>query len=335
VFETEENQFVFRSELGTADHEDFYEMMDHFLVAYESHLGADAKMIRNATFGVAGPTNHQSVCPTNIEGWEINTQTTNAILEDHGHKGFSSIINDFEALGYGVLRLFEAGFTKDEFEPIYGRFRTTPARVGEDIGYRSLVCGPGTGLGVACLVEGLMKDGFPFIFSSEGGHTSMAPETPEQLRFLGDGQTFNGKQSYEHALSHVGLRNIYNFFRKADYNAEPHYSISSKKIVELATDGDQAATDSIELFCELLANFCGNAVLSFNCDRGVFLWGGALRIMPADLITSRFKKYYARRCSHSDRVARVPVVLLTNPEVPLLGCVHRSVFEVEYADPDG
>ncbi len=331
VFDTDASDFIFRVALHTSEHEDFYEMMDHFLVSYRNHMGTENCMIDNTTFGVAGPTDHIRVSPTNIEGWEINVTTTNAILEDHDHRGFSSIVNDFEALGYGVLYMMEHGFSKEDYEPVYGRFRVGPVRVGEDQGITSLVCGPGTGLGVACLVDGLEKNGFPYIFSSEGGHQSLAPETPEQYRLLESSGVFRGKQSYEDALSHVGLRNMYNYFRKADYSAEPNYAIQSKEIVMLATSGkDQAATDTIELFCELLANFCGNAALAFNCDKAVFLWGGALRLMPAALLKTRFKRHYADRCSHSDRIAKVPVVLLTNADIPLLGCAHRSMFEMDF-----
>lgn len=331
IYDSDELDFVFRSELGTSDYEDFYEMMDHFLLAYKQRMGSDAQTLVNATFGVAGPTDHKRVNPTNIEGWEIKIETANAILEDHGHQGYSSIINDFEALGYGLLKLLDGGIEKNDFEPIHGRLRTGPARVGEDVGSRSIVCGPGTGLGITCLVDDLKKDGFPFIFSSEGGHQSLAPETIQQYRLLGESGAFSGKRSYESVLSHVGLRSIYNFFRKADHNSEPNWSISSDEIVQLARSGnDQAAIDAMEMFCETLANFCGNAALTFNCDKAVFLWGGAVRKMPSDLLKTRFKRHYADRSSHSERVAKTPVVLLTNKDLPLLGCAHRSDYEMKY-----
>jgi glucokinase len=334
IYEEDRKEFTFRSRLMVNEYEDFYEMLEHFLVEYRQFMGGSDCTLENATFGVAGPTDYNKVNPTNIQGWEINTTTINAILVEHGHHGYSSILNDFEALGYGVLFLMEHGFQSEDYEPIYGRYRVGPNRVGEEVTTRSLICGPGTGLGVACLVDGLTKDGFPYIISSEGGHHSMAPENVEQYRYLSDEGAFSGKQSYEQALSHSGLRTMYNFFRRVDYEDEPNYSITSKMIAELAsTARDQAATDSIELFCELLANFCGNTVLTFNCDKAVFLWGGALEKLPLDLIKARFRRIYSDRCSHNDRVARVPVVLLKNPDVPLLGCVYRSIFEVEFLKP--
>lgn len=335
VYDTDEKEFVFRApQIMINEHEDFYEMLEYFLVEYRQYMGSSDCIIENATFGVSGPTDNTKVIPTNIVGWEINTTTTNSILEEHGHHGYSSIINDFEALGYGILFLVDKGMEASNYEAIYGHYRTRPHRVGEEAVTRSLICGPGTGLGIACLVDGLTKDGFPYIFSSEGGHHSMAPENLDQYRYLSDNETFGGKQSYEQVLSHNGLRSMYNFFRRVDYDEEPNYSITSKMILEMAASTkDHAATDAIELFCELLANFCGNMVLTFNCDKAVFLWGGTLEKMPFDLLKARFKRIYSDRCSHSDRVGRVPVVLLRNLDVPLLGCVHRSIFETEYLKP--
>ncbi len=330
VFDTEEEIFVFRTELRTSEHVDFYDMMDHFLVEYRDRFSGDEDIIVNATFGVAGPTDHKKVRPTNIEGWEINAITANAILEEHGHTASASIVNDFEALGYGVLYKLDKGFAEDDYEDVYGRFRQGPVRIGEDVRTRSLVCGPGTGLGLACLVDGLMRNGYPFIISSEGGHASLAPETVGQFRQLGNDGTFAGKKSYEEVLSHVGLRNLYNFFRRVEHAAEPNYSLTSEEIFMLAENGDQAAIDATELFCENLATFCGNAALYFNTDKAVFLWGGALKKVSPDLLLTRFKRHYAARVNYSDRVARVPVVLLRNRDIPLLGCAYRSKFEVEF-----
>ena len=330
IYDPETEEFVFRAKMEISAYEDFYEMLENVLVEYGKQ-DADFPPIQNTTLGIAGPTDHEIVRVTNIEGWEINIVTVNDILEDHGHAGFSSIINDFEALGYGILYMFEHGFDREQLLQIYGRFKSGPPRPGERRGTRSMICGPGTGLGIASIVDGLHKDGFPYIISSEGGHHTLAPENSEQFRLLGRSGKFNDKISYEEALSHAGLKYMYNYFRREDYSAEPNYSITSEEIISLASNGrDQAATDSIELFCELLANFCGNTALTFNTDNTVFLWGGVLLKMPVDLLIARFKRDFADRCSHGARISRVPVVLMKNPDLPLLGCVHRSEFEVEY-----
>lgn len=334
VYDPSSKKFVFRSaSLNNNDFEDFYEAMDHLLAEY-SRL-SDGTEFTHTTLAVAGPTNQNLVKVTNIEGWEVNTNTVNAILADHGHKDNASIINDFEALGYGLLYLTEHGLSRDDFVEIHGRFKLGPARAGEARGTRSLVCGPGTGLGVSCVIEGLSKNGFPYIVSSEGGHHTLAPENAEQYRFVRKIETLMNKVSYEDVLSKQGLQLIYNYFRREDYSAEPAYEISSEKIIDLAISGkDQAAIDSIELFCEFLANFCGNTALTFNCDKAIYLWGGVLLKLPHELIKARFKRIYADRCKHSGRISRVPVILMTNPDLPLFGCAHYSTFQAQIAQAD-
>ncbi len=334
VFDEASNSFIFQSSPLNSSHEDFYAMMDFFLAAYGEKFPEKNNVIENTTFAVAGHTDHTKVRPTNIKGWEVNIVTANSILIDHGHHGYSSIINDFEALGYGILFLYERGISPEDVEPILGRLKFGPARQGQDVSSKTLVCGPGTGLGIACLVDGLIKDGFPYIFSSEGGHRTFAPETVDEYRYLSEDGVFQGKQSYENLLSHNGMREIYNYFRREDYSAEPNYSISSQEIIMLAGHGqDQAATDTIEMFCEALANFCGNEALTFNCDKAVFLWGGTLKNLPIELLKARFKRHYGDRVNFSDRISAIPVVLLRNQETALLGCVHRSRFEVEHMKP--
>lgn len=330
VYNTETKEFIFRINMKVSDFGDFYDMLDKVLEEYGKQ-GEEFGQISNTTLGVAGPTDHNSVKVTNIVGWEVNNQTVNDFLEEHGHEGYSSIINDFEALGYGVLYLLENGFDREKMVPIYGRFNPRPARTGEHPRTRSLICGPGTGLGIASIVDDLNKDGFPYIISSEGGHHTLSPESAEQFRLLNRSDSFQGMISYEEVLSHAGLKNLYNYFRREDYSAEPNYSISSDQIITLATSGkDQAATDAIEMFCEILANFCGNSALTFNTDKAIFLWGGVLLDLPKDLLQSRFKRDYTDRCNLSSQVSRVPVVLMTDKNLPLYGCVHRSDYEVKH-----
>lgn len=329
IYDPKAKIFSFRVNLKNINFEDFYEMMDHFLDQY-SQLSEFGKIV-NATLGMAGPTDHEEVSVTNIEGWDINITTVGSILEEHGHSNYASILNDFEALGYGLLYLFDRGFKKEDFVEGHGRFKTGPVRTGEARGTRSLICGPGTGLGLACVIDDVLKDNFPYIVTSEGGHHSLSPETVDQYRFLGGAEGFSGKRSYEEVLSRQGLVNIYNFFRREDYSAEPNYNISADDVIMLAgRANDQAATDAIELFCEFLANFCGNTALTFNCDKAIFLWGSILQKLPHELLRGRFKRHYADRCYHSEHISRLPVVLMQNEDMSLYGCAHRSEFEMRY-----
>jgi glucokinase len=326
LYEIGSQEQIFIRTLDVANSEDFYAMLDTVLVEARQSLAGEELDIRHTTIGVCGPISSDKAIPTNIQGWDVRTSTAASILDEHGHSPNLTLINDFEALGYGILHLNQIGFQETDFSPVYGKFRMGPRRIGEFAGYRSLACGPGTGLGVACLVEGLENFRTPFVLSSEAGHMSFAPETAEQHRFLTKAGSSFEKISYESALSHSGLREIYNFYRQEDHKETPHYGISSGEIVLLSQKSrDQAAIDAVDLFCEILAGFCGNMALAMNCDRAVFLWGGVMRLLPPDLLKSRFQRFYAARCSLSERVSSTPVVMLRNKNIPLIGGMARAL----------
>jgi glucokinase len=325
VFNPKNLECIYRRQISNRDFYDFYGILDEFLSSYS--LLSDHPTITFSTLGIAGRIDGSRVSLTNIEGWDVSLDTVNSTLSDHGHAPESVLINDFEAIGYGILYLNEHGFDKDDIVEVHGRFRPGASRTGESPRSRSVICGPGTGLGVSCLVDGLMKDGLPFILSSEGGHHSFAPETADQYRVFGGSEKFTGKTSYESVLSKRGLVNLYNMYRKTYGSAEADYNVEAEKIIELSTrNGDQAAIDAVDLFVSILANFCGNIALTFNCDKAVYLWGATLPKIPSALLSARFKIIYPDRCGHRERIARVPVVLVRNPEIPLLGCAYRSTF---------
>ncbi len=319
----ERGEIFLRLTLQLTDFEDFDEMLDRAVMPWAAKANC---ALKSACIAVGGRIEGSCVRLTNVEGWELRASNVQGILADHGHDALVHLINDFEALSFGVLQILRGEADRAKLVELHGRYKFAPPRPGEIRGRRALVCGPGTGLGVACILGG-DGDATPTIMSSEGGHHSLAPESLEQYRFVGFSNRSIAKVSYEDALSKQGLQNIYNFYRKEVYSLEQDYGIDAKRIIDLAGSGrDHAATDSLGLFCEILANFCGNLALTFNCDRAIFLWGSLLIDMPFDLLKSRFKQHYAERCMHGDRINNVPVVLLRDAEIPLHGCAVRCAL---------
>jgi len=329
VFDPTGQTIVYRASSKVRDHPGFDELLASTLEGYRSACRTH-RPITNTVLGVAGATNGSQVQPTNIAGWFISVDKVGHVLRQLGHQPSVSILNDFEALGLGVLHSLANGFNHEDYVQVCGQF--DPGSFQRDGqtgngGTRSLICGPGTGLGMSCVVEGLSRDGMPFVLSSEAGHHCLAPESADEYRFLGHDGRFTGRRSYEAALSGAGLRNIYNFYRQSDYGLQSIADIRPEQIVSAASSGDAAAAASLEFFSRILAQFCGNMVLTFNCDRSVFLWGGTLRGIPFDVLTAGFEQRFSERCAHADRVAAVSVVLLQNDEIPLHGCALRASYD--------
>ncbi len=141
-----------------------------------------------------------------------------------------------------------------------------------------------------------MKDDFPYVIASEGGHTTYAPEQKSHLKFLLRQDDFR-KRSFEQALSGPGLENIYT-------HLHPTYKkIDAEEIIRRSNenDNDPIALEAVDLFCEMLAIFCGNMALVFNCDKAVYLWGSVIKDIKSNQLTNAFKDHFSER-KHKDKL---------------------------------
>jgi glucokinase len=68
------------------------------------------------------------------------------------------------------------------------------------------VLGPGTGLGVACLVD---RSDRRVVIASEGGHATLAPTCEQEDRIVNHLRKRFGHVSAERVISGSGLENIY------------------------------------------------------------------------------------------------------------------------------
>eukprot|EP00461_Guttulinopsis_vulgaris_P004092 UN04093 len=112
-----------------------------------------------------------------------------------------TLINDFEAVGYGCL-----GLTADQYVQIGGDTPRPEAPIG--------VIGPGTGLGEAYLTGD--KRGAPYtVHGSEGGHSTYGPVTMEEFKLVQYIQEeYNVTHvSWERVCSGTGIRSVYRYFK--------------------------------------------------------------------------------------------------------------------------
>ena len=131
-----------------ARHAQFPDAVTAFLNQY-----GGAGQVTDALIAVAGPVEQGRCALTNCS-WMIDAQelrTTFGLAE-------ARIVNDFEATAFSLPHLMAA-----DLHPIGGGRAVAGAPMA--------VLGPGTGLGVACLVPGAAD---PVVIASEGGHTTLA-----------------------------------------------------------------------------------------------------------------------------------------------------------------
>ncbi|MFA4916811.1 MAG: glucokinase [Syntrophales bacterium] len=266
--------------------------------------------VNSACFGVAGPVVDGKVKLTNLP-WVIDERQLRAAL----HLQSVRLLNDLTATARAVLLLGPADLhTINKGQPI------TQGNMA--------VIAPGTGLGEAFIVwDGLHYRGY----AGEGGHADFAPNDSLEAELLHDLiEQLGGHVSYENVCSGRGLPNIYRFLKKRGYAEEPSWLAEKLAgvddpvpvIVKAALDQvnpPRLCVETMNIFVSVLGAEAGNLALKVLALGGVYLTGGILpRILPF-LTNGRFMKSFLNKGRMSDLIARMPVHVVLDSRVALLG----------------
>ncbi len=270
---------------------------------------------KRASFGVAGPVVAGQATITNLP-WVMSETHLQAALDLSPVR----LLNDLAAIAQAVPWL--------ESDDLYA------LNEGQaDPGGAIAVIAPGTGLG-----EGFLTwDGSRYrAHASEGGHTDFAPTNSlevDLLRYLLDRLEH---VSYERVCSGRGLPNIYAFLKDSGYAEEPAWLAEqlaaaddpNPVIVNAALGGGQQCelcVASLETFVSILGTEAGNMALNVLATGGVYLGGGIPpRILPA-LEGGRFMEAFRDKGRMSDLMGRIPVHVILNPKVALLGAACQGL----------
>lgn len=252
---------------------------------------------RSAVLAVAGPVDGDEIDLTNCD-WVVRPRKLMAEM------GFSDIVvlNDFEAQALAVVALGE-----EHLERI-------GSGAAEERGSR-VVLGPGTGLGVAGLVNS-RRIWIPV--PGEGGHVDMGPRSPRDFEVFPHLEPIEGRISAEQMLCGRGLVNIYRAVAKAD-EKEPVFSTPAEITAAGLEGTDPVAVESLDIFVTCLGRLAGDLALIFMSRGGVYLTGGiAQKIVPA-LKNGKFRAAFEDKAPHSGLLATMPVFVITHPTAALTG----------------
>jgi glucokinase len=212
------------------------------------------------------------------------------------------IVNDFEAVAYSL--------------PLLGSADVVKIGGGDALsGAPMVVLGPGTGLGVACLIPG---SGTPLVLSSEAGHTTFAGSNEREDAIIKHVRGVFGHASAERVVSGDGLENIYNAIVALDALKSPPRSAAM--ITESALKGDcQATMEALATFCSFLGSFAGNTALTFGARGGAYIAGGISPRIVDFLLRSEFRKRFEEKGRFRDYLRRISVQVIVHPAAAFLG----------------
>lgn len=210
------------------------------------------------------------------------------------------IVNDFAAAAAGIdavprddLKLLNAG----DAAPVRGV---------------RLVVGPGTGLGVAAIMEGRP----PRVMASEAGHITFGSADPIAAELTREGRARWGRVSWERVLCGDGLAWLH-----AATSGHPGFD-DAANVARAAAAGDASAVSTVRLFSTLLGEFAGDVCLAFQALEGVYLSGGVLRGLVDTFDAHGFLSAFAAKGRFADSLRRVPVYFSAGHELGMQGAAR-------------
>lgn len=316
-------QPLYEAKYVSRDFPDLVPMVQQFLATAAQALG-QTHQPEKACFAIAGPVVNNTSVLTNLT-WSLDSQR----LEQELNLKKVQLINDFAAVGYGVM-----GLGADDLHTLQAGTPDPSAPIA--------ILGAGTGLGEGFVIR--HAGGFR-VYASEGGHADFAPRSElefQLLKYLLDKHNIQ-RISVERVVSGQGIVALYQFLRDRQLLAgKPIANESSvdqivrtweqeagrsEKTVDPAAAIAMAALDhsdhlceqTLKMFVEAYGAEAGNLALKFLPYGGLFIAGGiAAKILPL-MQDGSFMRAYAQKGRVSGLLDRVPVHIVLNPQVGLIG----------------
>ncbi|MBD2180702.1 glucokinase [Planktothrix sp. FACHB-1355] len=304
---------------------DLVPIVQKFLGAAAEHLGY-TPLPQKACFAIAGPVVNNTAKLTNLT-WALDAKR----LEKELGIGSIVLINDFAAVGYGVL-----GLTESDLHTLQDRQPQPDAPIA--------VIGAGTGLGQGFLVpQGNTYE----VFGSEGGHADFAPRSElefDLLKYLRDKHDID-RISVERVVSGQGIVAIYQFLRDRNYchespeiqeivrswkqqtgriekTVDPAAAISKAALAK----SDRLSEQTMQMFVEAYGAEAGNLALKLLPYGGVYIAGGiAAKNLPL-MQEGSFIHAFTNKGRMRPLLEKMPVHIVLNQQVGLIGaaiCASR------------
>ncbi len=232
--------------------------------------------------------------------------------------GQGLLLNDFEAaaLSLAVLR-------GEDVTPV-----GPPVAVGR--GAR-VILGPGTGLGVAALVE---SGSCTIAVPGEAGHVSFGPGNAAEETFWPHIERVAGRVTPEALLSGPGLLRLHRALAAAEGREAPE--TEPAEIAEKARSrACPHCLNAVRVFIELLARFAGDMGIVFGATGGVYLRGGVIASLAPMIDGDRFREIFTDKEPVAGFAHAIPVFLMTSEDAVMRGLAAVGADPARFglADP--
>ena len=281
---------------------------------YLDALPASGREPCSGVFAIAGRIDGDEARITN-HPWVISRAATQQAL------GLDRLrlVNDFAAQAMAIELL-----TSDDLVAIGGVPWMPPSTASRTYA----VLGPGTGLGVSALI---VRDAQYIALETEGGHVGFAAGTHEEAAILEHLSRHYGRVSNERLVSGGGLVNIHRAL--SEIAGEAVLTLRPQDITTAAARGDERCRRAVDVFCAVFGAIAGDLVLTLGAWDGVFLTGGLVPKLLADLQRSPFRQRFEAKGRFAAAMARVPTVAVVHPHAGLLGAAAFALQDAPAQRP--
>jgi len=253
-----------------------------------------------AAFAVASPIFGDLIQVTNSP-WTFSIERIRKTL----HLERLEVINDFQAVALGIPDLAPENKRK------IGGGKQVPNQP-------VAVLGPGTGLGVSCLV---FTETGRMALATEGGHVTLPAFDNFEAGVMGFLRREWKHISAERVLSGPGLVNLYSAL--APVEGKPSERLTPATITRRALSGTcPACTHAIDMFSEMLGTVASNLAISVGARGGVYIGGGVVRKMGSAFKATRFRSRFEDKGRFSDYMKAIPTYLITHPQPAFPGLAY-------------
>ena len=253
--------------------------------------------VMNLCIAIASPLVEDEVTMTNLH-WSFSGKT----LKEQLSLKTLNIINDFHAIGLAIPLL-----------PHTEKVQVGAGTIDPDAS--ALICGPGTGLGVAILARAANAWQ---VLPGEGGHMDFAPNTPYEQEIWRIFHQKYGHVSTERILSGPGLSALHEAICEIDgLDSE---ILSADRISGLALAGKSPSCEkTLHVFCAMLGSFCGSLALATAAFGGVYIGGGIVPRFIDFLKASDFRNRFEEKGRYRAYNEKIPTFIITAEHPGLLG----------------
>jgi glucokinase len=297
-------EVLYEKRYASAEFAEFLPLVSDFI---EESLKTTGVQASKACFGIAGPVNGRTAKTTNLP-WNFDAEALEASL------GIERIrlINDFQAVGYGVEALSEEDIV-------------TLQQGEEQLHGTRVIIGAGTGLGQGFLVW--QGDHYEVV-ASEGGHADFAATNTDQIQLLEYLRKRYHWATWERAVSGRGLVNIFEFLVERNevplsdsLQQEMRQQDPAAVISRFGMHGtDPTAVKALQMFVTLYGAQAGNLALTALARGGVYVAGGVASKIIDKLTDGSFMSAFNDKEQRMQSLLKaMPVRVIINQNVGLLG----------------